>query len=139
MNIQHVRQEDYGGCVVACCAMLAGVSYQEAATLWTRTLAKRRDVTDFKRVGLNNPEELELLSLLGVETAPHEEFEYDHFYSVTVPSINIPKANHRIVLDTRPPHFEQWLVFDPQLGNVPKTYGPTWDLVGYADLLAVPQ
>ena len=129
MKIKHVRQESKSGCVIACAAMVAGITYKEA-------LKHTKDRED----GLCSTEELALLKKLGVQVVIQRttEFKYNYVYVVTVPSVNIPKANHRIVVDTRPEPFEDWLVYDPNVGNDGKLlYGPNWDLRGWGQLWRV--
>ena len=110
-KLKIVTQEHPVGCGVACAAMVAGVTYAEAA---------EKAVWD-PDVGMS-PEELNAtLDALGVkfERLLMPEFRRCVLHIMSVPSLNVVAGMHYVVVDMRD---GLWTVLDPQRGMPGKKY-----------------
>ena len=108
-ELKHVRQEDPLGCAVACAAMVAGVSYNDAL-----------DAVAVAGIKLNchgmSQRNLDLLlDELGVV---YEHFRYPSLHRcgvfiAVVSSLNVSGGLHYVVFDYR----DGWKILDPQRGR----------------------
>lgn len=117
-----VRQQCDGSCGIACAAMVAGVTFHEAAD---------RFKGDIKS-GMSSRELNRLLTSLGVRFTRilHPELRRPAPHIVVVPSLNIPGCNHYAVVcfDGR------WNILDPQRDR----HGKKWYSMHYDDPTGVP-
>ena len=102
-SIEHVQQECPSSCVVACIAMVAGVSFDRV-----RELVQQPDL-DFNIT-------CRILAHFGIwPRIPHcPTLQDDSLYLVRTPSLNKPGGMHGIVIDTRGDGFT---VLDPNKGR----------------------
>ena len=112
MNIEHVRQEDDSSCLLACIAMVAGVSFEEA----------KRAVQE---CGGGTPVlvRVAMRALVRLNVLPTPQLGLDIYhgktYIVSVPSLNHPGLMHSIVIDLSEGKRDAWQVkvYDPNEGR----------------------
>lgn len=102
-TIQHVTQPTANSCVPTCISMVTGVSLDE--------ILKLTSSENSFNYGWTPDQEMAILVKLGVYPERSTHVNYDSIYLVTVPSINIARHNHRIVLDLRDE--SERIVYDP--------------------------
>ncbi len=119
-KIDLVFQKDKSGCVIASAAMLAGITYDDAKKVVI-------DLYDEEQVdyGYSTRQTLELMKKLGCRvTMPRfTELYHDQIYMIAVPSINIHKGTHVMVVDTRFDDYNDFRIYDP---SQKKRYGKRW-------------
>lgn len=101
-KIVPVQQPNGEACVVACCAMVSGRTFDEV-----RAMAGKD--------ALGSDDEDRLLVRLGIlpRHPQSQTLQPDRIYLATVPSLNKRATNHRIVIDTR----DGCDVYDPNAGR----------------------
>lgn len=111
-KIKLVTQWDQKSCSLACVAMLCGAPQSLVVNVAER-LGIRTPTTslDFRRI----------MTAFGVMTTPQvaEELFDGFIYKVTVPSLNVARGLHSVIIDCRGDAFQ---VFDPQNGNEGKEF-----------------
>ena len=128
MNI--VTQKDDLGCGIACVAMVAGISYEEAASVMPehcRTGTFRIDqIVALKSLGFR------CIHYLPAQIAPGRVF------IIGVPSLNMAASSHDIVIDWSSPDVGAFIL-DPNTGRCPdrKVYGHDADLKSYGEVIEV--
>ena len=119
-----INQRTSNDCVVCCVAMVAGVSYDEAKKAFNDNAPY-----SFMQEGIA----LVRLGLFSDHRDPYI-MRSGRLYLVTVPSLNLPGVNHRIVIDAG----DKYEVYDPNNG-VPgkKFYKDIKDVDGFSELVVV--
>lgn len=119
-----IQQRTSDDCVICCVAMVAGLSYEQAAAAFD------------DKPPYNEMHELIALTRLGIFIVQERTAIYDNSLIIlTVPSLNFPGYNHRIVLDTRVPGYK---VYDPQNGVPGKEFYAEYnDLKGRSEVFRV--
>lgn len=106
--MKHIRQLDFEGCGIACAAMLAGKTYQEARDAWVGTSRHRRDRLNTEGRGLKRDEINALLIRLGYPWGTQQHV--------------------RLVQSPAGPHWI--LVFESAIYDPAATYGPQMPALG---------
>ena len=131
-KLKHVRQLDSSGCGIACIAMVMGKTYKEIADTIGEEYCKNYGLSDYAMVnyleGHGCP----------VKMLPFPNMFCGHVAIASVPSVNLPRHMHYIVIDTRPGNNKTgdkaWIVLDPQKGNRGKKYYTAKNLHTYCEL-----
>lgn len=114
-QIKHVTQYTPRACVYACLEMVtfAAMSQREIHS----DMRKHGDDTSLR----GEMRQLARMGFLGIRQQ-FNELVCGEIMLVTVPSLNYPGGNHRIVIDTRDEH----LIFDPNAGRESVNQGNTY-------------
>lgn len=116
VKVRFVRQPTSSTCVHACLAMVTGIPVDDL-------------IERFGNHGLSNEEEATVLTENGILPVPVHGMGDTHpmiyfgVYFLTVPSLNIPGANHRIV-SAISEDGKRWTSYDPNVGRKGKSYYP---------------
>jgi ABC-type bacteriocin/lantibiotic exporter with double-glycine peptidase domain len=115
--IKHVRQEDANGCGIACAAMVAGTTYQEALD----HVLNNDSLKGCQNYGMQHIELSKLLRIMKVRFKRHmlPKFPTVGPYILCVPSLNVQAAGHYVVADILQGFFA---INDPQKGNEGKRH-----------------
>ncbi len=144
IKVEHVTQDLDKGCVIATAAMLAGLTFWECLHKYEEwykdkyvTLGLEYMKHDmFDSIGLSLEQEFNFLKYtlgLDVVMPRYPVIMHGQVYSATVPSLNVKRGNHSVVIDSRG---DELVVLDPQRGRVHKAYyGPDWDIKGYSNCI----
>lgn len=118
-EIKLVQQRHKGDCVIACLAMVLGMDYVDIYNHYHKLYKDDFDVPN----GISTRTERALLSTLGYENnyvvySECSPLYFNRVYLLTVPSLNVSNAFHRIVVKLD--NIGNWTIFDPS--NKDKIY-----------------
>lgn len=114
-NITLVNQQCSKSCVIACMAMVAGVSFEEAY----------KSIEDIAEPPLSDMPTRIGLTRLGVACFSDTIILWKgEVYLLDVPSLNLLGSMHCIVVDTRS---DEYGIYDPNYGIPGKKYYSSWD------------
>ncbi len=127
--INHVRQEDSHGCVIACIAMVAGKTYAEVRRCFPT-------YGDNPTSGIQADKRDIVLVRNGIWPIRHTDLNLypDKLYIVSVPSLNIEGGMHSVVVDCTGDAME---LLDPQMGNDGKQWYTNDRMRSFGDVLEV--
>lgn len=129
MKIKYVPQKKDNDCVLACIAMVSGLSYPKTL----KTYLKWSDRDHYRPIP--SRVEYEFLKHLGVGVVVQRfpNTKAGNVYILTVPSLNFVGVNHRVVMELKR-GFGQSRLYDP---SRKKKYEKVLDLKGYSNVFRV--
>ena len=127
MEVEHIKQEDGNGCVIAAIAMATGKSYKEVAENTDR---------DFIKYGMTELDKVAVIEKLGFqwEHLYPPDLSEEGIYLIAVPSLNLIGHFHCIVVECNEHGYK---VFDPQVGNHHKFTYTNDTLISYGEVIKV--
>jgi len=123
-----VTQEDDLGCGIACVAMVAGISYEEAAGIMPAHC----------RTGTFRIDQIVALTSLGFRCIHYlpAQMAPGRVFIIGVPSLNLVGSSHDIVVDWSDPDVGAFLL-DPNIGRNRRIYGQDASLKSYCEVVEV--